>query len=166
MCGIPFICTAENVRISPQVLFGINIKHPPAGGFRTEVFAVVYMSAFLVALSYSHFILRHTMVGRTQRRCDLPTSYFITRAGLFGQQRRPSWFRVQSASGKAILLFRGMYAFSMEVSWRRYLYISMKSKAALHRKVLGLMSGCLFKKSFSTRISAYVLARLLASTGK
>jgi len=59
-----------------------------------------------------------------------------------------------------------MYAFSMEVSWRRYLYISMKSKAALHRKVLGLMSGCLFKKSFSTRISAYVLARLLASTGK
>ena len=123
MCGIPFICTAENVRISPQVLFGINIKHPPAGGFRTEVFAVVYMSAFLVALSYSHFILGQTnfIVGRPQRRWDLLPSRFIGREGSLGQQGIPFSFKGQSASGREILPLSGIYAFSMDVSSSRYL---------------------------------------------
>ncbi len=44
--GIPFGRAADRTRIGAQVLLGINIKHPAAGGFCTGIFTVADAIAF------------------------------------------------------------------------------------------------------------------------
>lgn len=52
----------------------------------------------------------------------------------FGQYGMLYSFRGQSVSGRDILPFKGMYVFSLGVSWRRYLYILMESRITLPKR--------------------------------
>ena len=61
--------------------------------------------------------------------------------------------------------FKGIKAFLKLKSSNKDLYISMVSKAASPRKISGVMSGCLYLKSFKVGSKAFESARDLSSSG-
>ena len=161
--GIPFICTADCTRIGTKILFRINVNHSSTGRSGTWMITVAYAFRFLCGASHFHFILGHTnyMVGRPQRKWDLLPSRFMGREASWGQQGTPCRIcRFLVCFSEEYMLFQRKLP---EADIYRFQW---SQKAASPRNVLGLISGCFLKKSFSTGMRASESARLLSSSGE
>ena len=90
----------------------INIEHSAAG---------ICFYGFPYHIPISFWDAQTSWLGVRSVRWDLLPSRFIGREGSLGQHGMPFPFNGQSASGRAILPFNGIYAFSIEVSPSSYL---------------------------------------------